>query len=113
MKRNRIISFILTAVMLLSMTVAVLPVNAALSFNDTDGHWGKAAIEYVVEKGLMNGVGNGESFAPDMSLTRGMVVTVLYRDNGSPKQKYTATFSDVAEGQYYTAAAEWALPTIS
>ncbi|MBQ6789178.1 MAG: S-layer homology domain-containing protein [Clostridia bacterium] len=108
MKRNRIISFILTAVMLLSMTAAVLPVNAALSFNDTDGHWGKAAIEYVVEKGLMNGVGNGESFAPDMSLTRGMVVTVLYRDNGSPKQKYTATFSDVAEGQYYTAAAEWA-----
>ena len=108
MKRNKIISFILSAVMLVSTLAVGIPVSAELSFNDTDGHWGKAAIEYVVENGLMNGVGNGESFAPDMSLTRGMVVTVLYRDNGSPKQKYQATFSDVVDGQYYTAAAEWA-----
>ena len=43
-----------------------------------------------------------------MSLTRGMVVTVLYRDNGAPKAEFKGTFVDVAEGAYYTAAAEWA-----
>ncbi len=108
MKISKIISAVLVTVMLFGTLAATLPVNAALSFNDTDGHWGKAAIEYVVEKGLMNGVGDGTRFAPDMSLTRGMVVTVLYRDNGSPNQVYQAVFPDVAEGQYYTAAAEWA-----
>ncbi|MBR6807014.1 MAG: S-layer homology domain-containing protein, partial [Clostridia bacterium] len=74
----------------------------------TDGHWGEAAIEFVVDAGLMNGVGDGTSFAPNMNLTRGMVVTVLYRDNGSPKQDFKGTFLDVADGQYYTAASEWA-----
>jgi len=106
--KRRILSLFLAAVMMLSAAIMSIPASAELNFNDTDGHWGVSAIEYVVENGLMNGVGNGESFAPDMSLTRGMVVTVLYRDNGSPKAGFEGTFLDVAEGAYYTAAAEWA-----
>jgi len=105
---KRILSFILAALMITTALAAGMTVSAGLSFNDTDGHWATEAIEYVVENGLMNGVGNGESFAPNMSLTRGMVVTVLYRDNGSPKQNFKGTFLDVADGAYYTAAAEWA-----
>jgi len=106
--KRKIISLFLAAVMMLGAFIMSIPASAALNFNDTDGHWGKSAIEYVVENGLMNGVGNGESFAPDMSLTRGMVVTVLYRDNGSPKQPFKGKFLDVKDGAYYTAAAEWA-----
>ena len=108
METKRILSFFLAAIMIATTLAAGMTVQAELPFNDTDGHWGVSAIEYVVENGLMNGVGNGESFAPNMSLTRGMVVTVLYRDNGSPKADFKGTFLDVAEGAYYTAAAEWA-----
>jgi len=105
---KRVLSFLLAAMMVATTLIAGITVSAELNFNDTDGHWGEAAIEYVVENGLMNGVGDGTSFAPNMSLTRGMVVTVLYRDNGAPKQEFKGTFLDVKEGSYYTAAAEWA-----
>jgi hypothetical protein len=105
---KRILSFLLAALMISTTLVAGMTVSAKLNFNDTDGHWGESAIEYVVENGLMNGVGDGTSFAPNMSLTRGMVVTVLYRDNGAPKADFKGTFLDVKEGAYYTAAAEWA-----
>ena len=106
--KKRLLSLILAAMMIVGSLIMTIPVSAKLNFNDTDGHWGESAIEYVVENGLMNGVGDGKSFAPNMSLTRGMVVTVLYRDNGSPKQPFAGTFIDVKEGMYYTAAAEWA-----
>ena len=94
--------------MLLSMLSLGVNADSALSFDDVDGHWAKKAIEYVVGEGLMNGVGNGESFGPNMNLTRGMVVTVLYRDNGSPKSAFKGTFLDVKSKQYFAAAAEWA-----
>ena len=106
--KRRILSLFLAVVMMLSMAVMSIPASAELNFNDTNGHWATDAIKYVVENGLMNGVGNGERFAPNMSLTRGMVVTVLYRDNGSPTVDFKGKFLDVAEGAYYTAAAEWA-----
>ncbi|MBR6807859.1 MAG: S-layer homology domain-containing protein, partial [Clostridia bacterium] len=86
--KKRLFSLLLAALMLVGTFAVSIPVSAELNFNDTDGHWGEAAIEYVVNAGLMNGVGDGTSFAPNMSLTRGMVVTVLYRDNGSPKQEF-------------------------
>jgi len=106
--KRKLFSLFLAAVMMLGTVIMSIPVSAKLNFNDVAGHWATDAIEYVVEEGLMNGVGNGESFAPNMSLTRGMVVTVLYRDNGSPKLDFAGTFLDVKEGAYYTAAAEWA-----
>ena len=108
MKKTRPLAVLLATVMILSTLTMSMTAQAALPFNDTDGHWATDAIEFVVENGLMNGVGNGENFAPNMSLTRGMVVTVLYRDNGSPDQPFKNIFLDVKEGQYYTAAAEWA-----
>ena len=106
--KKRLFSMLLAAVMLVGTLAVSVPVAAELNFSDTKGHWGESAIEYVVTNGLMNGVGDGSSFAPNMNLTRGMVVTVLYRDNGSPKQNFIGTFLDVKEGAYYTAAAEWA-----
>ena len=106
--KRKLLSLFLAAVMLLGAFVMSIPASAKLSFNDTDGHWATEAIEYVVNNGLMNGVGDGSSFAPDMSLTRGMVVTVLYRANGSPNMGFMNVFLDVKEGTYYDKAAEWA-----
>ncbi|MFR8333978.1 MAG: S-layer homology domain-containing protein [Oscillospiraceae bacterium] len=56
----------------------------------------------------MNGM-DKTHFAPEMeSLTRGMLVTTLYRLAGEPEVTEPATFTDVAQGRYYTDAVAWA-----
>ena len=64
MKMRKILSAAFAVMMLLGTLTVGTTVQAKLPFNDTDGHWGEAAIEYVVNNGLMNGVGDGKSFAP-------------------------------------------------
>ena len=49
------------------------------------------------------------TFSPNATTTRGMVVTVLYRLEGSPAVSDTAAFDDVANGAYYQNAAAWAV----
>ena len=47
-------------------------------------------------------------FAPEGSLTRGQLVTTLYRLAGEPEVAEPATFADVKAGRYYTEAVAWA-----
>ena len=68
--------------------------------------WYYEAVEYVANKGLMNGTGNDE-FTPDANTTRGMIVTILYRLEGSPEVSMS-TFTDVANTEYYAKAVAWA-----
>ena len=69
--------------------------------------WSAADIQYVTEKGLMNGT-NGK-FDPTGKMTRAMVVTVLWRLAGSPQYSENQNvFSDVKNGQWYTIAVVWA-----
>ena len=66
-------------------------------------------LDYVVDAGLMNGYTDGTGrFDPEASITREQVVTVLYRYAGGSYSSNTTHFTDVATGQYYTAAVEWA-----
>ena len=65
------------------------------------------AVKYVYENGLMNGVSDTR-FAPASTLTRAMVVTILYRIEGEPATRYNGMFRDVANYQWYTDAVEWA-----
>ena len=81
--------------------------NNAISFNDTPD-WGKNAIDYVSSHGLFNGV-SSNMFAPDMGLTRGMVVTVLYRMSGQPEVKSVVSFKDVKSSVYYAKPIAWAM----
>ena len=60
-----------------------------------------------MENGIFQGVGNG-LFAPEQALTRGQLVTVLYRMVGSPEPKAEANFRDVAADSYYAKAVAWA-----
>ena len=69
--------------------------------------WYHAYTDYVIAHGLMNGVSDTR-FAPNAQLTRGMLVTTLYRLAGEPEVTEAATFTDVAENQYYTDAIAWA-----
>ena len=69
-------------------------------------HWGVEGIDFVMEKGLMNGT-SATAFSPSATTTRGMIVTILYRMDGSPAAGSSA-FADVAPGAYYASAVAWA-----
>lgn len=95
-------------------TDATLPLDkvpseeeAALGFIDvTEADWFFESIKYVKENQLMSGVSETE-FAPNASLTRAMLVVILYRIEGEP-QSGTAKFDDVENGTWYTNAVSWA-----
>ena len=68
-----------------------------------------ADIAYVSQKGLMSGVGEGR-FNPGAPVTRGQLVTILYRLEGQPAVS-GAGFPDVAAGSYCEKAVKWAAAT--
>lgn len=68
--------------------------------------WFYAAVQYVSENNLMNGVAEN-AFGPDIHTTRGMLVTILHRMEGEP-QAGEHSFTDVAEDEYYADAVAWA-----
>lgn len=72
--------------------------------------WYHEGVDFVVANGLMNGVSDNE-FDPAGNITRGMIVTVLYRAAGAPAVSGKTSFVDVPEGAYYSAAAQWASET--
>lgn len=71
--------------------------------------WYHDAVDYVLHKGLMNGVGGGK-FDPNGTASRAMIVTLLWRLEGEPicGQGKSGTFVDVPEYEWYTEAVEWA-----
>lgn len=68
--------------------------------------WYHSAVKYTFEKNLMNGISDKE-FLPDGTMTRAMLVTVLWRASGSPKG-LPNTFIDVANNVWYSEAVAWA-----
>ena len=70
--------------------------------------WFREAVSYVYRNNFMNGT-SATTFAPGSSMTRGMLVTVLYRLDGSVpvSDEERACFDDIA-GSYYTDAVAWA-----
>ncbi len=70
--------------------------------------WYRPGVDYVVSAGLMNGVGQ-RRFAPDQTLTRAQLVTVLYRQAGSPDPGGARNhFPDVPSNTWFTKAVTWA-----
>ena len=109
MKANRILSFVLALVMTVSTLIAGTAVSAEESlYKDVKtSRWSYEDIKYVTEEGLMTGTGDGK-FSPAETMTRAMVVTVLYRLQKTPAVNYSAIFSDVKKGTWYTDAVIWA-----
>ena len=75
-------------------------------YDVSSGSWYYDAVQYVYSAGLMSGTGS-YVFSPDGATTRGMIVTILYRLEGSPSAG-SAAFSDVSSGKYYAQAVAWA-----
>ena len=83
------------------------PVTVKNPFKDVkSGDWFYNSVMYVKNGGLMNGT-TETTFAPNNNLTRAMLVTVLYRLEGSPEAA-KAPFDDVKAGSYYEKAVAWA-----
>ena len=77
-------------------------------FEDVSSNaWYAPYVTAAVEKGLLNGLGKGR-FGPDNTMTRAMVVTVLYRMAGEPESTATHPFTDVPDGKWYSTPVAWA-----
>ena len=68
--------------------------------------WYAPAVTYVSNKGLITGYDNG-TFGPYDNITRGQLVTILWRMEGKPVSS-SAGFSDVSSSDFYYSAALWA-----
>ena len=77
-------------------------------FTDVDeAAWYFDAVRYVFENGLLQGTSD-TLFSPDLTTTRAMIVTVLWRMAEEPVINYAMTFDDVSEGLWYSEAVRWA-----
>ena len=105
---SRLISLSLCLIMIVSCVIAgTVSAEEQLYTDVKPKRWSYEDIKYVTEKGLMNGTGNGK-FSPAETMTRAMVVTVLYRLQGEPEVSYKVTFTDVKNSKWYTNAVIWA-----
>ncbi|MBQ8523741.1 MAG: leucine-rich repeat protein, partial [Clostridia bacterium] len=68
--------------------------------------WYRDSVAYVLVNGLMNGT-SATKFEPNTTMTRAMLVTVLWRLDGSPAPKSSAPFGDLKQAWYKDAVA-WA-----
>lgn len=68
--------------------------------------WYYNAVKYVNQNDLMGGM-TSTIFAPNTTLTRGMLITILYRIEGSPAVTGTTQFADVDTKAYYAKAVLW------
>lgn len=77
-------------------------------FRDLDcTRWYHEGVDFVLGEGLMVGMGGG-LFQPNGDLTRGQLMTILYRMAGEPETAETTPFADVDMSQYYGQAIAWA-----
>ena len=87
---------------------AETPAPAALPFTDVkSGNWFYDAVKYAYAQGLMTGT-SATTFAPNGTMNRAMIVTVLYRLEKSPAVTGASKFTDVPAGQWYSDAVAWA-----
>lgn len=84
-----------------------IPEQPAPSFSDVgESDWFYDAVQYVYANDMMNGVSEN-SFAPNNTTDRAMLVTILYRLENEPAAS-GSSFADVPSGQWYTDAVAWA-----
>lgn len=69
--------------------------------------WFYDPVKYVYEEKLMTGTG-ANTFAPNLTTTRGMIVSILYRLEGGPQINGSSPFTDVKDDDWYGDAVRWA-----
>ena len=83
-------------------------ISENLPFTDVSTmDWFYDDVKFVSEKGIMNGTSRN-TFGPNVAITRGMIVTILYRMEGEPAVTRDCPFTDVKSGSYYEKGVSWA-----
>ena len=83
--------------------------NKSVPFNDVDASaWYYSAVKYSYDNNIIAGY-DSNTFAPNDNLTRGMLVTILYRMENSPKNDGNTSFSDVNSDKWYSKPIRWAV----
>ena len=80
-----------------------------IAFTDVEPtDWYYTAVEYNFANGMILGL-NDTTFAPNQTLTRAMLVTILHRMEGMPYVPGLSVFPDVQNtNSYYYLAVKWA-----
>lgn len=82
--------------------------QTSLNFTDVKSSaWYYEPVRYCFGQGLLNGT-SATTFSPNTNCSRAMIVTILYRMDGSLKTSGMNPFSDVQNGKWYTDAIIWA-----
>lgn len=91
-----------------SGSVTVKVIDNTKPFGDVlSTDWHKSAVDFVSARGLFNGTG-ANTFAPNGTMTRGMLATVLYNLEGNPAAAGTHSFPDVSNSDWFANAVQWA-----
>ena len=109
MKNNclaRFCSIFLLAALLVSLTVPLASAYSDVTRSAFPDYFD--AINYVTDKGLMNGTSSTQ-FEPNSFVSRAMVVTTLYRMAGSPQNYSAISFTDVSSSDWYYNPIRWAV----
>ena len=107
MKKQRILSALLALCIVFSLVPTALAEKADDFTDVSRSDWYYQFVDYVTSKGYFNGVAD-KTFAPAENMTRAMFVTVLSRFHGAKGDSRQSAFVDVAPGEWYTAAINWA-----
>ncbi len=83
--------------------------KADFPFVDVPGsHWAYGDIAWAYQNGIITGTGDGTTFSPGLSTTRGMIATLLWRMERKPAAAGSCPFEDVSPASYYEQAIAWA-----
>ena len=107
MKKQRILSALLALCLVFSLVPTALAEKADDFTDVSRSDWYYEFVDLVTSKGYFNGVAD-KTFAPADNMTRAMFVTVLFRFHGAKGDSSQSAFVDVAPGEWYTAAINWA-----
>ena len=107
MKKQRILSALLALCIVFSLVPTALAEKADDFTDVSRSDWYYQFVDYVTSKGYFNGTSE-TTFAPADNMTRAMFVTVLFRFDGAKGDRSQSAFTDVAPGEWYTDAINWA-----
>lgn len=105
---KRALYLILAALLLAALLIPAARAVQTETFSDVDpAAWYAWCVNDARQRDLLKGTGNNR-FSPDGTLTRAMMVTILWRMAGQPMYKTPIPYSDVNQVQWYSYAVGWA-----
>lgn len=114
-KRSFLLLMSVVLLLSFSLTAAALEMDDDFEVDEienpytdvNEGMWSYEGILYCYDQGVMTGTSE-TTFAPEVVMTRAMVVTALYKLNNMPAVTYDAGFADVMKDSWYEDAVNWA-----